>query len=166
MSIELLAEQLGCALSARQWRVATAESCTGGGVAAAITSIAGSSGWFEYGVVSYGNNAKHKLLGVSADSLVARGAVSEVVVTEMATGILQVAEAQIAVAITGIAGPSGGSNDKPVGTVWFAWVTQTGNCKTDCQYFRGDRKEVQHQAVVYALTGLLNMINNPQKNTV
>ena len=163
---ELLAQHLGSVLSARGWRVATAESCTGGGVAAAITSVAGSSGWFECGVVSYGNNAKQKLLGVSSVSLDAFGAVSEAVVKEMAAGVLGLAEANIAVAISGIAGPSGGGLDKPVGTVWFAWATAVGDCITDQQHFSGDRSAIQQQAVIYALEGLLNVLNRLQKNTV
>lgn len=163
---ELLAERLGHALHARGWRVATAESCTGGGVAAAITSVAGSSGWFEYGVVSYSNNAKQKLLGVSSASLNTGGAVSEVVVKEMAAGVLGLAEANIAVAISGIAGPSGGSAAKPVGTVWFAWATETGDCITDCKHFSGDRAGIQRQAVIHALDGLLSLLNQSQKNTV
>lgn len=163
---ELLAARLGAELHARGWRVATAESCTGGAVAAAITSVAGSSGWFEYGVVSYGNNAKQKLLGVSVASLGAFGAVSEAVVKAMAAGVLDIAEANIAVSISGIAGPSGGSPDKPVGTVWFAWVTAEGDCITDQQHFSGDRRDIQRQAVIYALEGLLSLLNQSQKNTV
>lgn len=163
---ELLAERLGFALHKRGWRVATAESCTGGGVAAAITSVAGSSGWFEYGVVSYGNNAKQKLLGVSSDSLNTWGAVSEAVVKEMAAGVLGLAEANIAVAISGIAGPGGGGPDKPVGTVWFAWTTAAGDCITACQHFSGDRADIQRQAVAHALDGLMNLLNQSQKNTV
>jgi len=165
-SPELLAERVGHALNTLGWRVATAESCTGGGVAAAITSVAGSSGWFEYGVVSYGNNAKQKLLGVSSVSLNAYGAVSEAVVKEMATGVLGLAEANIAVAISGIAGPSGGNPDKPVGTVWFAWAIAAGECITDCQHFSGDRKGIQQLAVIHALDGLLGLLNQSQKNTV
>ncbi len=165
-STDVLAQRLGSALAVCGWRVATAESCTGGGVAAAITSVAGSSGWFEYGVVSYGNNAKQKLLGVSSASLGTWGAVSEAVVKEMVAGALSMSEADIAVAISGIAGPSGGSLEKPVGTVWFAWSTRIGACITDQQHFVGNRQDIQHQAVLYALEGLLNLLNLLQKNTV
>jgi len=165
-SLAQLAEHLGCALTLRGWRVATAESCTGGGVAAAITSVPGSSSWFEYGVVSYGNNAKQQLLGVSPQSLEQYGAVSEAVVKEMAAGVLALAGANIAVAISGIAGPDGGSEAKPVGTVWFAWVASTGDEIISCQHFSGTRQDIQQQAVVYALEGLLSLLDRSQKNTV
>ena len=151
-----LSQRLGEQLLQRNWRIATAESCTGGGVAAAITAIPGSSAWFEYGIVSYANAAKEKLLGVSSETLAREGAVSEAVVIEMARGVLALSSADIAVAISGVAGPSGGSPEKPVGTVWFAWVVATGEIKTELKYFDGDREKVQMQAVVWALEGLLN----------
>ena len=151
-----LSQRLGEQLLQRNWRIATAESCTGGGVAAAITAIPGSSAWFEYGIVSYANAAKEKLLGVSSETLAREGAVSETVVIEMARGVLALSGADIAVAISGVAGPSGGSVEKPVGTVWFAWVMATGEIKTELKYFDGDREKVQMQAVVWALEGLLN----------
>lgn len=119
--IDRLSRELGEALQARGWFAATAESCTGGGVATAITDIAGSSGWFDRGFVTYTNEAKQQMLGVSIDSLLRHGAVSEAVVLEMARGGLARSDAGICVAISGIAGPGGGSDDKPVGTVWFAW---------------------------------------------
>src|SRR5690606_15281969 len=114
------------ALSVRDWRVATAESCTGGGVAAAITITPGSSAWFEYGFVSYANNAKQALLGVAPATLSQEGAVSEAVVLEMVAGALLVSQANIAVAVSGVAGPGGGSPEKPVGYVWFAWQDSSG----------------------------------------
>ena len=117
-----LAAELGDALQLRQWRVATAESCTGGGIAAAITAIPGSSNWFEYGLVTYANAAKQHLLGVDSETLSNEGAVSENVVRQMAAGTLSLTGADIAVAVSGIAGPGGGSAEKPVGTVWFAWA--------------------------------------------
>lgn len=150
-----LGQRLGEQLLQRNWRIATAESCTGGGVAAAITAIAGSSAWFEYGIVSYANSAKQKLLGVSAETLANEGAVSEAVVIEMARGVLALAEADISVAISGIAGPGGGLPEKPVGTVWFAWVSATGAMKTELKHFGGERAEVQKQAVIFALEGAL-----------
>lgn len=150
-----LGQRLGEQLLNRNWRVATAESCTGGGVAAAITAVSGSSAWFEYGIVSYANDAKQKLLGVNSATLTREGAVSEAVVIEMANGVLALAEADIAVAISGIAGPSGGTPDKPVGTVWFALAKATGEIKTELQHFSGDRASVQKQAVVFALEKLL-----------
>lgn len=158
-----LAQSLGDLLSAKHWRITTAESCTGGGVAAAITAIAGSSAWFEYGVVSYANIAKQKLLGVGAQTLDMEGAVSEAVVVEMARGALALSGADLAVAISGIAGPGGATPGKPVGTVWFAWATAVGDLKTDVQLIDGDRAAVQHGAVIYALEGALAMC---KKNTV
>lgn len=151
-----LGQRLGDHLQQRQWRIATAESCTGGGVAAAITAIPGSSAWFEYGIVSYANSAKQKLLGVNTTTLAHDGAVSEAVVIEMARGVLALAGADIAVAISGVAGPGGGSAEKPVGTVWFAWVTTKGEIKTELKCFGGDRAAVQKQAVAFALQGTLD----------
>ncbi|WP_062067180.1 CinA family protein [Cellvibrio sp. OA-2007] len=149
-----LSQRLGEQLLQRNWRIATAESCTGGGVAAAITAIPGSSAWFEYGIVSYANAAKEKLLGVSSETLAREGAVSEAVVIEMARGVLALSGADIAVAISGIAGPSGGSVEKPVGTVWFAWATGTGEIKTELKRFDGDRAAIQRQAISFAVTKL------------
>lgn len=153
-----LSERLGLQLQQREWRVATAESCTGGGVAAAITAIAGSSSWFEYGIVSYANVAKQKLLKVQSESLAKEGAVSETVVIEMARGVLQLSSANIAVAISGIAGPGGGSPEKPVGTVWFAWAKATGEIRAIQKKFDGDRAAVQKQSVIFALQGLLDFL--------
>ncbi len=150
-----LSQHLGDRLLQHNQRIATAESCTGGGVAAAITAIPGSSAWFEYGIVSYANTAKQKLLGVNAATLEREGAVSEAVVIEMARGVLALAEADIAVAISGVAGPGGGSLEKPVGTVWFAWVTKNAEIKTELKIFDGDRAGIQKQAVVFALEGAL-----------
>ena len=152
-----LSQRLGEQLLKRNWRIATAESCTGGGVAAAITAIPGSSAWFEYGIVSYANAAKEKLLGVSGETLAREGAVSEAVVIEMARGILALSGANIAVAISGVAGPGGGSREKPVGTVWFAWGTAPGGIKTELKQFGGDRVGVQKQAVVWALEEALRV---------
>lgn len=153
-----LSQRLGEQLLQRNWRIATAESCTGGGVAAAITAIPGSSAWFEYGIVSYANAAKEKLLGVSSETLAREGAVSEAVVIEMARGVLTLSGADIAVAISGVAGPGGGSAEKPVGTVWFAWAAATGEIKTELKHFDGDRAAVQKQAVVLGLEVLVGVI--------
>ncbi len=158
-----LAQQLGETLTHKTWRIATAESCTGGGVAAAITAIPGSSDWFEYGVVSYANVAKQKLLGVSAATLDDQGAVSEAVVIEMARGVIALSNADIAVAVSGIAGPGGATPGKPVGTVWFAWATAAGDVKTGLLQMSGDRAAIQRGAVIHALTGALELC---QKNTV
>lgn len=150
-----LAEALGDNLWQRKWRVATAESCTGGGISAAITAIAGSSNWFEYGFITYANRAKQSLLQVDSLTLREEGAVSEPVVQQMAKGALALSGANIAVAVSGIAGPGGGSADKPVGTVWFAWAEATGRCVTSCHYLDGARADIQQQAVILALEGLL-----------
>lgn len=152
-----LGQLLGEQLLQRGWYIAVAESCTGGGVAAAITATPGSSNWFEYGIVSYANSAKQQLLGVSAATLECEGAVSEAVVIEMACGVLALAQADIAVAISGIAGPDGGSPGKPVGTVWFAWVTASKEIKTEVKKFNGDRVAIQKQAVIFALEGALKL---------
>ena len=153
-----LSQRLGENLLARNWRIATAESCTGGGVAAAITATPGSASWFEYGIVSYANSAKEKLLGVSSETLEREGAVSEAVVIEMVRGALELSGADIAVAISGVAGPSGGSPEKPVGTVWFACGTTTGEIKTQLKKFEGERAEVQKQAITFALSTALEKI--------
>jgi len=154
-SILQLSNLLGEKLLARNWRVATAESCTGGGIAAAITAVAGSSSWFEYGIVSYANHAKEKLLHVNPQTLLQEGAVSQAVVEQMVTGVLGLSGAEIAVAVSGVAGPSGGSVEKPVGTVWFAWGFATGKIYSECFYFSGDRAAIQQQSVVQGLRGLL-----------
>lgn len=155
-----LAADLGEALWAHKWRVATAESCSGGGVAAAITAIAGSSNWFEYGLVTYANKAKQNLLGVSAKTLAVEGAVSEAVVQQMVDGVLSLSAANLGVAVSGIAGPGGGTLAKPVGTVWFAWGLAGGQRVTACHHFKGDRRAVQQQAVIAALAGLLELASS------
>ena len=150
-----LAAELGGALAARGWRIAPAESCTGGGIAAAITAVAGSSTWFEAGFVTYANRIKVRVLGVDEAVLATEGAVSRPVAEQMARGALAAGGADLAVAVTGIAGPGGGSADKPVGTVWFAWALATGGCYSHCYVFEGDRAAVRHQTVVRALRGAL-----------
>lgn len=155
--IEGLSQQLGQALLAKGWRVATAESCTGGWVAEAITSVAGSSAWFGYGYVSYANEAKQQMLGVKAETLAQNSAVSEAVVTEMADGARGNAGATLSVAISGIAGPDGGSPEKPVGTVWLAWSQKGRPTQTQGVRFSGDRFAIRQQAVVMALSGLLRI---------
>ena len=147
-----LSEQVGLALKARGATVTTAESCTGGWVAKAITDIAGSSAWFERGFVTYSNEAKAQMIGVREETLAQHGAVSEPVVVEMAIGALKAARAHFAVSISGIAGPDGGSEEKPVGTVWFACVSGEGITRREC--FSGDRDAVRRQATVYALQTL------------
>lgn len=154
-----ICETLGQHLLARQWRVATAESCTGGGLAAAITQVAGSSEWFECGIISYANRIKQKLLDVRAETLAEDGAVSEAVVIQMVRGVLKVSDADIAVAVSGIAGPSGSSEAMPVGTVWLAWAQASGKVRTEVFYFAGDRAQIQYQAIQEGLLGLLTFFD-------
>lgn len=146
-----LSERVGLALKARGATVTTAESCTGGWVAKAITDIAGSSAWFERGFVTYSNEAKSQMIGVKAETLAAHGAVSEPVVVEMAIGALKAARADYAISISGIAGPDGGSDSKPVGTVWFGLASVSGQGITRRECFDGDREAVRRQATAYAL---------------
>lgn len=164
-SCDDLSAQLGRSLQVRNWRITTAESCTGGGVAAAITAIPGSSRWFEYGLVTYANQAKQHLLGVDSKSLAVDGAVSETVVHQMIDGVLALSGAELAVAVSGIAGPDGGSAEKPVGTVWFAWGTASGERKACCYHFDGDRRAIQQQAVISALTGAVELLEAMDKKT-
>ncbi len=153
-SIEDLAHRVGAVLYARGWRLATAESCTGGGIAQAVTDIAGSSAWFECGFVTYSDPAKHRMLGVSDDTIANHGAVSSATAEAMATGSLTHSEADLAVAVTGVAGPGGGSESKPVGTVWFAWAVRGHPPEVRCEQLQGDRRAVRESAVRIALEGL------------
>ena len=154
-ALELIAVQVGELLSANGQRLATAESCTGGWIAQCLTAIAGSSDWFERGFVTYSNEAKREMLGVEADTLVAHGAVSEATAAAMAAGALRHSHADWALAVTGIAGPGGGSPDKPVGTVCFGWACSDGRVETQTVHFAGDRELVRAQTVAHALEGLL-----------
>jgi nicotinamide-nucleotide amidase len=146
--------ELAAQLLRRGWWLSCAESCTGGGIAAALTDVAGSSAWFDRGFVTYSNAAKQEMLGVSADTLANFGAVSRETAVEMATGALASSGTQLSVAVTGIAGPGGGSEDKPVGTVWIAWASE-GGVSAVCELFTGDRSEVRAATVDAALLGLL-----------
>jgi nicotinamide-nucleotide amidase len=157
-AITELARRLGAACKRRGVMVATAESCTGGGVAEAITRIAGSSDWFERGFVTYSNGAKEEMLGVSAAALVAHGAVSEAVAAEMAAGAIAHSAADVAAAITGIAGPGGGTPEKPVGLVWFAWAYRGGSAQCRRFVFKGDREAVRRQSIAVALQGLIDLV--------
>jgi nicotinamide-nucleotide amidase len=147
-------EQLASLLVARGWSLATAESCTGGMIAAACTDLAGSSAWFERGFVTYSNAAKMELLGVPAPLIEQHGAVSEPVARAMAQGALTHSPARVSVAVTGVAGPTGGSAAKPVGTVWFGFAVD-GQFTTELQRFDGDRAAVRAAAVRHALDGLV-----------
>ena len=152
-----LAQQLGDALLRNKASVTTAESCTGGGVASAITEIAGSSQWFNRGFVTYANQAKHDMLNVPEALLDGQGAVSEDVVRAMVAGAAHAAEADYAVAISGIAGPGGGTEAKPVGTVWFAWLSPEGISSKEHRFI-GDRKSVREQAVKISIEEMLHKV--------
>lgn len=162
MNLEIVswARALGEKLQAHGIMAATAESCTGGGVAYAITEISGSSAWFDRGFVTYTNQAKLQMLGVPSELILAHGAVSAEVVAAMAAGALAHSNAQLSVAISGIAGPLGGTAEKPVGTVWIGWA-RSGNeapIRTHCFQFGGDRQQVREQAIVMALQGMCEFI--------
>lgn len=157
--LERLAERLGAALRARGEWLAAAESCTGGWLAQSVTAIAGSSAWFDRGFVTYSNAAKIDMLGVPATTLERHGAVSEATARAMAQGSLIHSRADWSVAITGIAGPGGGSPEKPVGTVCFAWAAKDAGCEAQTCQFGGDRAAVREQAVRHALNGLLQRID-------
>lgn len=153
-----VARRVGDALLARKMQLATAESCTGGGIGKVVTDIAGSSVWFDCGFITYSNASKHDLLGVQLATLEVHGAVSEATVREMAQGALARSRADVTLAVTGIAGPGGGSPDKPVGLVWFAWSVRNGATHAARELFSGDRAAVREQSVIRALRGVLDII--------
>jgi len=153
----VLVAQIADLLQKKQWMLAAAESCTGGLISAACTDLAGSSAWFERGFVSYSNDAKTELLGVDAALIARHGAVSEEVARAMVQGALAHAHAQVAVAVTGVAGPSGGSAAKPVGTVWFGWATPAG-VVSEMRCFAGDRAAVRAATVRHALQRLVSLL--------
>ena len=154
-----LAEHVGERLAASQQVLATAESCTGGWIAKCITDVAGSSAWFDRGFVTYANSAKVDMVGVSAEDLLAHGAVSEVIVLQMAQGALVNSQADLAVAVSGVAGPGGGSATKPVGTVCLVWATKRARSQVETCHFEGDRESVRAQTVARALQGLLQQLD-------
>jgi nicotinamide-nucleotide amidase len=157
-----LAERVGKALKARGMMLATAESCTGGWIAQAVTAVPGSSEWFERGFVTYTYISKREMLGVKPETLDAHGAVSEQTVHEMTTGALERSHAQVAVSVSGTAGPSGGTPQKPVGTVCFGWGVKNnrnGAVQTAVKHFDGDREAVRRQAVVFALERVLALVD-------
>jgi nicotinamide-nucleotide amidase len=156
--MDVLAAQVGGMLKAHGLTLATAESCTGGGVAQAVTDVAGSSAWFERGFVTYSNLAKQQMLGVSEATLMQHGAVSEATVREMVAGALARSAAQVAVAVSGIAGPGGGTPDKPVGTVWFAWGLKHGVTLARMHRLAGNRSEIRAMAVHIALQGIQDLL--------
>lgn len=164
MDVELstLSAETGALLQARGWMLSTAESCTGGWIAEVVTATAGSSLWFDCGFVSYSNESKQALLGVAPVTLLEHGAVSEETVREMVSGALERSRAQLALAVSGIAGPGGAVAGKPVGTVCFAWGLrgQPAISKTLC--FTGDREAVRRQTVLHALRSLPHLIGTPE----
>ncbi|MEG0936803.1 MAG: CinA family protein [Comamonas sp.] len=156
-SIEELVQQLAAKLTEKGWMLATAESCTGGMIAAACTDLAGSSQWFDRGFVTYSNEAKTEMLGVPAELIAKHGAVSEEVVRAMAEGAIRHSRAQVSIAVTGIAGPGGGSVEKPVGTVWVGWCA--GNSlRTQQLHLKGPRNIVRHSTLEIAIINLINQV--------
>ncbi|MFY9326606.1 MAG: nicotinamide-nucleotide amidase [Georgfuchsia sp.] len=159
MQLDVLSRQVGEMLQKTGLSLTTAESCTGGWIAEVITRTAGSSGWFECGFITYSNAAKTQLLGVAAATLEACGAVSEETAAEMAFGALQHSMASVALSVTGIAGPDGGSLDKPVGTVCFGWCRRNAKPRTATRHFAGDRESIRRQAMIFALEELLQQLD-------
>ena len=157
--MDILAAQVGGTLKAHGLMLVTAESCTGGGVAQAISDVAGCSAWFERGFITYSDISKQQMLGVRAETLEHRGAVSEMTVREMVAGALLHSAAQVALAVSGIAGPNGGTADKPVGTVWFAWGIKHSEIRARHHLLPGNRAEVRAQSVHIALQGVLDILN-------
>jgi nicotinamide-nucleotide amidase len=153
-----LAERVGRALVERRFMLVTAESCTGGWIGEAVTMVPGSSDWYERGFITYTHVSKREMLGVKTETLERHGAVSEQTVKEMVTGALAASHAQIAVAVSGIAGPAGGTPDKPVGTVCLAWAFGNGELTVETRHFAGDRAAVRRQAVERALAGVLKLL--------
>jgi nicotinamide-nucleotide amidase len=162
--LERLSAQVGAWLQGRGLRLATAESCTGGWVAQVVTATAGSSAWFERGFITYSNDAKRELLGVAEQTLASKGAVSEQTAAEMAQGTLAASRADVALAITGIAGPGGGSASRPVGTVCFAWAVRGAPPVSHRAQFDGDREAVRRASVIFALTRLIAAATLPALN--
>jgi nicotinamide-nucleotide amidase len=162
--MQRLVEKIAAGLLQQQAMLCCAESCTGGWIAKSCTDLAGSSAWFDRGFVTYSNQAKQEMLGVPETLILEHGAVSEPVVRTMVQGALQHSRAQYAVAVSGIAGPGGGSAEKPVGTVWLGWGNAKGELLAVCEHFPGDRKNVRKATVYKALLGLLALIG--EKNVI
>ncbi|HLE67587.1 MAG TPA: CinA family protein [Burkholderiales bacterium] len=158
-SLEILATRVGARLQEKGAQLVTAESCTGGWVAQAVTAVSGSSAWFERGFVAYSNAAKEELLDVRAETLARYGAVSEETARELALGALRHSKGSIAAAVTGVAGPTGGTAAKPVGLACFAWATRSG-VRSESRHFAGDRESVRRQSVTRALEGVLEVLDS------
>jgi len=155
---EELVKKLAIAMQTKKWRLVVAESCTGGWISKVCTDLPGSSAWFDRGFISYSYPAKVDMLHVDSSLLEQQGAVSEAVACQMVHGARQQAGVEVAVAVTGIAGPEGGTADKPVGTVWFAWSIAGQTDNSECLVFTGDRESVRRQTVIHALSGLLQRL--------
>ena len=163
-SLPELSAEVGRVLVSQHFKLATVESCTGGWIGQSLTAAAGSSVWYERGFVTYSNASKSELVGVPRELISRSGAVSEPVVRAMARGALSHSPADLALSVTGIAGPGGGSADKPVGTVWLGWIARTGMERTEQYLFKGDREAVRRQSVVEALSGLIRFLEeNPSQ---
>jgi nicotinamide-nucleotide amidase len=159
LMLQDLAIKASVALAQQGLLLATAESCTGGWLGQTITSIAGSSSWYDRGFITYATASKHEMLGVSTSTLEQYGAVSEQTASEMAAGVITHSHAQVAVSITGIAGPDGGTPEKPVGMVCFAWMMKDGLACAETRYFTGSREEIRRQSVAEALQGLIDLLH-------
>lgn len=157
-SLSQLSTEVGRILVGSKFKLSTVESCTGGWIGKVLTDVAGSSSWYECGYVTYSDASKIRLVGVSPKVLRQSGAVSERVAQEMAQCSFAYTGADIALAVTGIAGPGGGTQEKPVGTVWFSWAARTGACKTERKVFAGDRKSIREQTVRFALSTLISFL--------
>ena len=158
-TLQDLAIKIGSALARQGLMLASAESCTGGWLGQTITSIAGSSAWYERGFITYTDISKREMLGVSSTTLEQYGAVSEEIAYEMAEGAIARSHAQVSVAVTGIAGPGGGTAKKPVGMICFAWIIKDGLARTETRYFSGSREEIRQQAVAGALQGVIDLLH-------
>lgn len=166
VNIENLAEKVGEVLKKQGLKLVTAESCTGGGLSYWITSIAGSSDWFDRGFITYSDEAKRDLLNVSGKTLKTYGAVSKQTALEMAKGALQNSEANFSIAITGIAGPAGGTQEKPVGTVWIAWASEDFPTSTSVEIFSGDRQAIRARAIEKALETLIEILTKTKRASI
>ena len=161
--IAILAATVGASLKRHGYLLSTAESCTGGAVANAITDIPGSSEWFDCGFITYSSESKREILGVTQDSLVNHGAVSEVVVRQMVTGALRHSRSEVALAVSGIAGPTGATSGKPIGTVWLAWGIKGGPPIACLHYLHGDRTEIRKRSTLLVLQGILDLLDGATK---
>jgi nicotinamide-nucleotide amidase len=164
--LEKLAKELGEILIQRGFMLVSAESCTGGWIGQSVTSIPGSSNWYERGFITYSNNSKSEMLGVSHRSLEKYGAVSEQIATEMAAGAISSSHAQISVAVTGIAGPGGAMEGKPVGKICHSWAIKDGLARTSVCFLEGDRESIRKQAVAIALQGTIDLLFDAPLATV